>query len=189
MKRSNPVKKRAILSVAQKERIDDIASALDDNGYELYATENTAAAITSVSVTGSLWDLLGKFTAPHSTQLRETTAARLAELMDRGIDLDSDGPIDAVCIDLSYGSGHDVERPVHKDVGGLAMLGAANRRGLFVVSSPGQYLEVLEILAAGQQDVPDIRQELIAEARETTEAYTLDRAIANIPHLEYMAGL
>ncbi len=157
---------RALLSVYDKDGLVEFATALAAEGVELVSSGGTAAAlsdhgleVTEVStVTGSPEMLGGRVKTLHPA-IHGGILADLAkpshrdELAAAGIE-----PIQLVVSNL-YPFSQTVERPgvteaeaiEQIDIGGPAMIRAAakNHRWVGVVTSPAQYAEVAEAVAAG----------------------------------------
>ena len=185
---------RALLSVWDKDGVDDFARALVDLGWELVSSGGTASflveqglPVTTVEEVTAAPEMLGgrvKTLHPriHAGILaRRDLAEDAATLAEHDIE-----PIDLVCVSLYpfasvAGRRGATEAEVVEmiDVGGPSMLRAAakNFAHVAVVSSPSQYEDVLSELRAEGEVTLDTRRRLAREAFETTAAY--EATIAN----------
>jgi phosphoribosylaminoimidazolecarboxamide formyltransferase/IMP cyclohydrolase len=185
---------RALISVWDKARVDELAHGLVELGWELVASGQTAAhleelglVVTPVEeVTGSPEMLGGRVKTLHprihagilARREREDDVAALAE---HEIE-----PFDLVCVNLypfeRVAAQHGVreEEAVEMiDVGGPSMLRAAAKNFAHVVAvcRPEQYGPVLDELRARGEVSYETRRRLAAEAFARTAAY--EAAIAS----------
>ena len=179
-------RRRALLSVSDKTGLDAFARALAGHGFELVSTGGTAAAlrraglaVTDVaSVTGFPEIMDGRVKTLHPAVhggLLGRPGQDDAVMREQGITR-----IDLLVVNL-YPFRETVARPgctvdeaiEQIDVGGPAMLRAAakNHRAVMVVTDPGRYPEVLEALAGGDWEAPELRARLALEAFAHTSAY------------------
>ncbi len=149
--------KRALLSVWDKTGLADFARALDELGFELVASGNTAGALREVGVpVTAVEDVTG---APEMLDGRVKTlhprihGGLLADLGKEGhrADLESQSiePFDLVVSNLyPFTESPDIETI---DIGGPAMVRAAakNHAWVGVVTDPAQYDDVLAELRSG----------------------------------------
>ncbi|MBC7522637.1 MAG: bifunctional phosphoribosylaminoimidazolecarboxamide formyltransferase/IMP cyclohydrolase, partial [Sandarakinorhabdus sp.] len=185
---------RALLSVSDKSGLEALAAALVAHGVELVSTGGTAAALRGwghtvrdvAELTGSPEMMDGRVKTLHPRvhggllALRNDAAHRAA-MADNGI-----VPIDLAIINLypfaatvAKGAGRD-EVIENIDIGGPAMVrsSAKNHEFVGIVTSPGQYAEVIAALHAndGATDLA-LRKRLAAAAFAHTAAY--DAAVAS----------
>jgi phosphoribosylaminoimidazolecarboxamide formyltransferase / IMP cyclohydrolase len=184
--------RRALISVYDKDRLEDLARALSDAGVSIVSTGSTAERIAATGVgvtpveelTGFPECLDGRVKTLHPrvhagilADLRlESHAAQLADL---GIE-----PFDLVVSNLypfrqTVASGATPDECVEQiDIGGPSMVRAAakNHPSVAVVTSPNQYDELLAALASGGYTLAQ-RQRLAADAFAHTASY--DVAVAS----------
>jgi len=184
--------RRALISVHDKDRLDELARALADAGVSIVSTGSTAARIAEAGVavtpveelTGFPECLDGRVKTLHPrvhagilADLRlESHAAQLADL---GIE-----PFDLVVSNLypfrrTVASGASPDECIEQiDVGGPAMVRAAakNHPSVAVVTSPSQYDDLLAALTSDGFTRAQ-RQRLAAEAFAHTASY--DTAVAS----------
>ena len=184
--------KRALVSVYDKTDLLEVARALIDAGAEIVSTGSTAATIAAAGlpvtaiedVTGFPECLDGRVKTLHPkvhagllADLRlESHRAQLAEL---GIE-----PFDLLISNLypftaTVASGASPDACIEQiDIGGPAMVrsSAKNHASVAVITSPEQYPQLLEALAAGGFTLRE-RQVLAAEAFVHTATY--DVAVAS----------
>ncbi|OHE63258.1 MAG: bifunctional phosphoribosylaminoimidazolecarboxamide formyltransferase/IMP cyclohydrolase [Treponema sp. GWB1_62_6] len=185
------MKKRALISVFDKEGILDLASYLVGAGWELLSTGGTAKhlkenglAVTDVSaVTGFPECLDGRVKTLHPAVhagllARRSDKAHMETLAKLGL-----GTIDLVCVNLypffeKVQAGLSLEDTVEFiDIGGPTMLRSAakNYPDVIVLTDPGDYGATIEGLKAGS--VPhDFRKRLAGKVFDLTSAY--DAAVA-----------
>ncbi len=191
MNRDLVVPRRALLSVADKDGLPELARALHAHGVELVSTGGTARLLAEAglpvrevsAVTGFPEILDGRVKTLHP-RIHAGLLARAgrdeAALAALGIDA-----IDLVVVNL-YPFERGVEQPEIAesdaveliDVGGPAMLRAAakNFARVAVVCDPAQYSTLLESLAGCGGTRLELRRRLAAAAFARTAAY--DAAIA-----------
>jgi len=177
--------KRALLSVWDKTGLVELARGLEELGFELVASGNTAAALGEAGVpVTAVEDVTG---APEMLEGRVKTlhprihGGLLADLGKAGhrADLEAHGiaPFDLVVCNLyPFREQPGIETI---DIGGPAMVRAAakNHAWVGVVTSPAHYEQVLDELRTNQGTLADeTRRRLALEAFAHTAAY--DAAIA-----------
>ncbi len=184
--------RRALISVYDKDRLEEVARALAGAGVAIVSTGSTATRIAAAGVavtpveelTGFPECLDGRVKTLHPrvhagilADLRlESHAEQLVEL---GIE-----PFDLVVSNLypfrqTVASGATPDECVEQiDIGGPSMVRAAakNHPSVAVVTSPGQYDELLAALGAGGYTLAQ-RRRLAAEAFSHTASY--DVAVAS----------
>ena len=180
----------ALLSVYDKNGIEDFARALANDGWRIYASGGTARALAAAGITTvDVADLVGGGAILghrvvtlsreiHAGLLARPVAEDLAELDALGVPF-----IDLVCVDL-YPLADEIERPgatpesvIEKtDIGGPTMLRSAAKGRRIVVSLPGQRAEVLAWLAQGEPDAAAFRDALAARAEAVIADYCLASA-------------
>jgi phosphoribosylaminoimidazolecarboxamide formyltransferase/IMP cyclohydrolase len=184
--------RRALISVYDKGRLEELARALDEAGVAIVSTGSTAARIAGAGVpvtpveelTGFPECLDGRVKTLHPrvhagilADLRlESHAAQLADL---GIE-----PFDLVVSNLypfreTVLSGATPDECVEQiDIGGPSMVRAAakNHPSVAIVTSPNQYDDLLDALESGGFTLAQ-RQRLAADAFAHTASY--DVAVAS----------
>jgi phosphoribosylaminoimidazolecarboxamide formyltransferase/IMP cyclohydrolase len=184
--------KRALLSVYDKAGLVELAAALHGAGAELVSTGSTAKTIEQAGIPVTrVEDLTGfpecldgrvKTLHPrvHAGLLADlSNPAHDRELADLGI-----APFQLLVSNLypferTVASGATPPEIIEQiDIGGPAMVRAAakNHGSVAVVTSPGQYGDVVKALANGGFDEPE-RRRLAAQAYAHTAAY--DAAVAS----------
>ena len=185
------MKRRALVSVSDKEGVAEFARRLSELGFEIISTGGTARALGEAGVevipvsdvTGEPEILGGRVKTLHPKIHGGILADlenpdQVVELVDQGI-----GPIDLVCVNLypfeeTIAGGAPEKKAIEQiDIGGPAMLRAAakNFRSVTVVPSPEFYEEVLADLATGEV-LLETRRRLALAAFNRTAAY--DAAIS-----------
>ncbi|MFN1835935.1 bifunctional phosphoribosylaminoimidazolecarboxamide formyltransferase/IMP cyclohydrolase [Balneola sp. MJW-20] len=191
----NPLKiKRALLSVSDKSRLEELARALDNAGVELISTGGTAKAIAGFGIavkdvseiTGFQECLDGRVKTLHpmvhgGILARTSHNADLEEINELGIE-----PIELVVVNL-YPFKDTVAKPditpaeatEFIDIGGPTMIRAAakNFAHVCILSQPGQYNDFLNELSDGEGISFDTRKRLGRDAFAHTADY--DAAISN----------
>ena len=185
------MKRRALVSVSDKEGVANFARRLHEMGFEIVSTGGTARSLEEAGVpvvavsevTGAPEILKGRVKTLHPrihggilADLEDPD--QVVELVDHDI-----GPIDLVCVNLYpfeetvAGGASEGEAVEQIDVGGPAMIRAAakNFRSVTVVPDPAFYDEVLDALEGGEVPL-ETRLRLALEAFRKTAAY--DAAIA-----------
>jgi phosphoribosylaminoimidazolecarboxamide formyltransferase / IMP cyclohydrolase len=179
---------RALISVWDKDGVDELAHGLVELGWELVSSGGTAAfltehglAVTSVEeVTGAPELLGGRVKTLHPAIHAGILARRdlpedLEVLAEQGIE-----PIDLVCVDLYPFTTAAARRDRTEaeiveliDVGGPTMLRAAAKNFAHVtaVSSRAQYGQVLDELRTHGEVTLATRRRLATEAFATSAAY------------------
>ncbi len=188
--------RRALVSVSDKQRLVEVATALHDAGITIVSTGSTAARIAEANlpvtpveqVTGFPECLDGRVKTLHPGVHAGLLAdPRLPEHTRQLDDLGIAG-FDLLVVNLypftdTVASGADADACIEQiDIGGPAMVRAAakNHARMAVITSPDQYDELLDAVAAGgftQQE----RTVLAVHAFAATAAY--DVAVAS-----WMAG-
>lgn len=183
---------RALLGVADRTGLVELARGLVECGVELVATDGTRkvladaglSALAVSSVTGFPEMLDGRVKTLHPAihagiLARRDTPAHLATLEAHGI-----LPIDMVVVSLypfveTLASGADEATVIENiDIGGPTLIRAAakNSDAVTVLVSPLQYVPILEELRRHGVITPATRRRLAAEAFAATAAY--DTAVA-----------
>ena len=191
MSERTPIK-RALVSVYDKARIDELAQALTAAGVEIVSTGSTAQALAAAGaqvtpveqVTGFPECLDGRVKTLHPKVHAGILADRRLEThRDQLVELGVDA-FDLVVSNLypfseTVASGADFDECIEKiDIGGPSMVrGAAkNHANVAIVTSPAQYDRLFEALQASGTTL-DERRALAAEAFAHTAAY--DVAVAS----------
>ncbi len=192
---------RALLSVANRDGIADLARELRALGVEMYATDGTREALAAEDIeVASVTDLTdgqttvgGQVKTFHHAVYAGILARRdrpeqLAELESQGI-----GLIDLVVVNVKpfapaigvklIGIDEAIEMI---DVAGAALLGAAarNAAGVTAASDPRHYATIVSELQAYGGVSPEVRARLAAEAFSTVAAYHAEIAA----YLNQIAG-
>ena len=184
--------RRALVSVYDKTGLIELGQALAAAGVEIVSTGSTAARLSEAGVavtpveqlTGFPECLDGRVKTLHprvhagilADRRLESHRAQLAEL---GVE-----PFDLVVVNLypftqTVASGATPDECVEQiDIGGPSMVRAAakNHPSVAVITSPAQYVQVTEALAAGGTSL-ETRQRLAAQAFAHTASY--DIAVAS----------
>ncbi|MDR0601784.1 MAG: bifunctional phosphoribosylaminoimidazolecarboxamide formyltransferase/IMP cyclohydrolase, partial [Treponema sp.] len=185
------MKRRALISVYDKDGIDGLAAFLDDSGWEILSTGGTARTlrdrnipVTDISaVTGFPECLDGRVKTLHPAVHAGLLAKRNEKSHMETLDKLALGPIDLVCVNLypffeKSGEGLSLDETVEFiDIGGPAMLRSAakNFRDVIVLTDPADYGETVAALKSGK--VPEaLRKRLAARVFTLTSAY--DAAVA-----------
>lgn len=183
--------KRALLSVADKTGIVDLARGLAAFGCEIVSTGGTAAALREAGVPVSPLETLtgfpeilgGRVKTLHPAVHGGLLAVRADERHTEELSRHGIRPIDLVAVTLypfeaalARGSGDPVLIE-EIDIGGVTMLRAAakNFHDVVVLSDPAQYGRALEEIARTHDVSLETRRRLAREAFRRTSAY--DRAI------------
>ena len=186
--------RRALISVFDKEGVDEFARGLAELGWELVSSGGTASflaeaglPVTTVESVTMAPEMLGGRVKTLHPRIHAGILARreldedIQALDEQQIDL-----IDLVCVSLypftrvaDQPGATEAEIVEMIDVGGPSMLRAAakNFAHVTVVSSRSQYDSVLTELREHGDTRPETRQRLARQAFETTSAY--EAAISN----------
>lgn len=170
--------RRAIVSVWDKDGVDDLARSLHRHGFEILSTSKTAAAIRKVGVpvteisdyTGSPEILGGRVKTLHP----KISGGILTTRQDTSV-----APIDMVVCNLypfeeGVDSGCSDDELIELiDIGGVTLLRAAAKNHLYVVVVPGwkHYNTVISELDASGAIGSKLRRELALRAFEITSRY------------------
>ncbi|HKX18472.1 MAG TPA: bifunctional phosphoribosylaminoimidazolecarboxamide formyltransferase/IMP cyclohydrolase [bacterium] len=183
--------KRALLSVADKAGIVELARGLAALGCEIISTGGTAAALREAGVPVSPLETLtgfpeilgGRVKTLHPAVHGGLLAVRAEQRHTDELERHGIRPIDLVAVTLypfaaalARGSG-EAALIEEIDIGGVTLLraGAKNFHDVIVLSDPAQYGPVLEELREGRGVRLETRRGLAREAFRRTAAY--DRAI------------
>ena len=190
---SDPVIRRALLSVSDKTGLEELARYLDGAGVELISTGGTAAAIKNAGLpvkdiaehTGFPEMMDGRLKTLHPKVHGGLLAIRGREDHDRAAAEHGIAPIDLLVVNLypfeatvARGAGTD-ECIENIDIGGPAMIRAAakNHASVTVVVDPEDYARVIsEMQSRGGATSLELRRSLAAKAYARTAAY--DAAIS-----------
>lgn len=185
------MKKRALISVFEKNGILDLASFLNETGWEIISTGGTAKhlkendiPVTDVSsVTGFPECLGGRVKTLHPAIHAGILAKRGDPTHRETLEKQSFSPIDMVCVNLypffdKAQAGLPLDETVEFiDIGGPAMLRSAakNFHDVIALTDPSDYTETIAQLKAGS--VSDaFRKRLAGKVFNLTSAY--DAAIS-----------
>jgi phosphoribosylaminoimidazolecarboxamide formyltransferase/IMP cyclohydrolase len=188
------VRRRALISVYEKEGVDAFARALHELGFELVSSGGTASfleeqglPVTRVEDVTNAPEMLGGRVKTLHPRIHAGILAR-RELAEDRATLEEHGiePFDLVCVNLypfaSVAGRRGVTEPEVVemiDVGGPSMLRSAAKNFAHVaaVSSAEQYETVLSELREQGEVTLETRRHLAQEAFQTTAAY--EATIAN----------
>ncbi len=180
----------ALISVYNKDGLEEFADGLAAHGFKIYASGGTAKRIgeagiqvTDVAELVGDGSILGHRVVTlsrevHAALLAQKTPEDLAELERLGIPL-----IDLVAVDMyplrdaianSDSTEHDVIEQT--DIGGPTMLRSAAKGRRIVLSRVEQRPEVLKWLADGRPDEEEFRRQLAGIAELETAVYILESA-------------
>lgn len=184
--------RRALISVYDKNRLEEIGKALNDSGVQILSTGSTAKTlaaagipVTEVSeITGFPEIMGGRVKTLHPTihsgiLADQNNSEHMSAIKNLGIE-----PFDLIIINLypfaqTIASGANFAECIEQiDIGGPSMLrGAAKNHGsVAVISKTSQYDEVITSIAAGGF-TDEERKALALEVFRTTAEY--DLTIAN----------
>lgn len=180
--------KVALLSVYNKDGIEDFAGELSNLGYEVYASGGTAKRLSQAGVSVKDVSSLvgGDAILGHRvvTLSREISAGLLADKHSEQdmAELESLGLpfIDLVCVDMypleeTIGREDSALKDVTEqtDIGGPTMLRCAAKGRRVVVSHPSQRQEVIKWLKDGRPEETAFLEELAARAEYESARYIL----------------
>ncbi|MDR2633946.1 MAG: bifunctional phosphoribosylaminoimidazolecarboxamide formyltransferase/IMP cyclohydrolase [Treponema sp.] len=185
------MKKRALISVFNKEGISDFASFLAASGWEILSTggtfrylqEQQIPAIDVKTITGFPESLDGRVKTLHPAIHGALLAKRRNPSHREALEKAGIAPIDLVCVNLypffekvQAGLSHE-ETLEFIDIGGSAMLRSAakNYQDVIVLSDPSDYPQVMAALKEGDLS-QDRRKALAGKGFALTSAY--DGAVA-----------
>lgn len=182
----------ALLSVSDKNGIEELAKALADAGVRLLSTGGTATALRNAGLdvtdvaehTGAQEMMAGRVKTLHPTVHGGILGRRGVDndvMNERGI-----APIDYVVVNLYPFAATVAKENVsfadaieNIDIGGPAMVRSAakNHASVTIVTDPSDYSRVIESLNASEEDKQALRFDLAVKAFEHTAQY--DGMIAN----------
>lgn len=180
----------ALISVFNKQGIDEFAKNLSDLGWKIYASGGTAKTIkdAGIDVTDTSELTRGGEILGHRvvTLSREIYAGILADKSeDHQKELESLGipNIDLVCVDM-YPLSEEIANPesteqsvIEKtDIGGPTLLHAAAKGRRIVLSRPDYRVKTIEWLKAGKPDENKFLKELAAIAEHDVAEYLIESA-------------
>lgn len=180
--------KHALISVSDKRGVIDLARSIMEHGYTIVSTGGTARtlrengiAVTEVSdVTGFPEIMNGRVKTLHprihgGILCDRSQPAHVAQMETHGI-----APFDIVVVNLYpfqavvENDPEDIKQIIENiDIGGPCLLRAAakNHAHCLVVSDPGDYPRVIDMLSAGAVDDPDTRRFFAWKAFDHTSRY------------------
>jgi phosphoribosylaminoimidazolecarboxamide formyltransferase/IMP cyclohydrolase len=181
------MKKRALLSVYDKNGIVELASSLLNTGWEILSTGGTAAHLTQNGVRVSDVSAVTGFPECLGGRVKTLHPAIHAGLLARRGDPSHLGtleklhiqPIDLVCVNLypffekaQAGLAFD-ETVEFIDIGGPTMLRSAakNFQDVVVLTDPADYPAVISALSTDDGVPPALRKRLAGKAFNLTSAY------------------
>ncbi|MFO7296919.1 MAG: bifunctional phosphoribosylaminoimidazolecarboxamide formyltransferase/inosine monophosphate cyclohydrolase [Proteobacteria bacterium] len=190
---SDPVIRRALLSVSDKTGLEELARFLHGAGVELISTGGTAAAIKNAGLpvkdiaehTGFPEMMDGRLKTLHPKVHGGLLAIRGREDHDRAAAEHGIAPIDLLVVNLypfeaTVARGASTDECIENiDIGGPAMIRAAakNHASVTVVVDPEDYARVIsEMQSRGGSTSLELRRYLAAKAYARTAAY--DAAIS-----------
>lgn len=191
---NSPRIQRALISVSDKAGLAEFARGLSAAGVELYSTGGTRQALEAEGL--AVRDVAAYTGFPEMLDGRVKT---LHPKVHGGILCRHDHPEDMQALakhgiitfelvvvnlypfeqTIARGDATDAEAIEQIDIGGPSLVRAAAKNHAFVTvaTSPTQYIEILELVAAGGATSLEIRRRLAGEAFDHTARY--DRAIAD----------
>jgi phosphoribosylaminoimidazolecarboxamide formyltransferase / IMP cyclohydrolase len=192
---------RALLSVADRAGVADLARELLDQGIEVYATDGTrtelseaGVEVAAISELTAMPELIGGQVKTYHPQVYAGILARrhvpedLQSLADHGI-----GTIDVVVVNIRPFAPQVGRRVVGLDealemidAGGLSLLGAAARNfgGVAAVCDPADYPVLLQEIREHGAVSADVRQRFAAKAFAEVAAYQGEVAA----YLDHISG-
>jgi phosphoribosylaminoimidazolecarboxamide formyltransferase/IMP cyclohydrolase len=193
---------RALLSVANRDGIADLARELVLLGVEIFATDGTRSVLESEGVAvrpiGDLTEMPvlagGTVKTFHPHVYAGVLARRHVPEDMAGLEAQGIAPIDLVVVNVrefapQVGAGVlPIDEAVERiEVGGLALLAAAARNfaGVTVACRPSQYEGIVDELQRYGQVSPETRQRLAAEAFAAVAAYEAEVSA----YLHHIAGV
>lgn len=176
------MKRRALISVTDRDGIGELAKALIQSNFEIIATTGTAQAlraygceVTSIEQVTGVGELAGgRVKTLHPNVFAAILADRDSREEMAELEKEAITPIDIVIVNLyDFQSKPSVEEI---DIGGVALIRAAakNHRFVTVIPDPTLYQEMIDSLPMGLTD--SRRQELAALAFATTMRYEMEIA-------------
>jgi len=180
--------KRALISVSDKQGLEELARALAARGVEILSTGGTARALAAAGIavkdvarhTGFPEMMDGRLKTLHPKVHGGLLAIRGNAEHARAAAAHGIEPIDLLVVNLypfedTVAGGASYETAVENiDIGGPAMIRAAakNHAAVTVVVDPADYARVLAAMAANDgATTPELRQALAAKAFARTAAY------------------
>src|SRR5690606_32100428 len=190
---SDPVIRRALLSVSDKTGLEELARHLHESGVELISTGGTAAALKRAGLpvkdvsehTGFPEMMDGRLKTLHPKVHGGLLAIRGRPDHDRAAEEHGIAPIDLLVVNLypfeeTVARGASPEECVENiDIGGPAMIRAAakNHASVAVLVDPEDYPRIIETMRnLGGATSLELRKSLAAKAFARTAAY--DAAIS-----------
>ncbi|MGX4670448.1 bifunctional phosphoribosylaminoimidazolecarboxamide formyltransferase/IMP cyclohydrolase [Cerasibacillus sp. JNUCC 74] len=181
------MKRRALMSVSNKQGITEFAKGLMENDYEIISTGGTLKALQQQGisvipvdeVTGFPEILDGRVKTLHPFIHGGLLAKRENELHRQELDKYNITPIDMVVVNLypfketlnkQTASKEDIIENI--DIGGPSMLRAAakNYQSVTVIVDPNDYEDVLQVVKGGEVTL-EKRQQLAAKVFQHTASY------------------
>ena len=187
-------RRRALLSVSNKEGVVELGQGLVERGWEVLSTGGTARAlkeggvpVTEVAETTGHPEMMGGRVKTLHPAIHAGLLARRANPQDmEELEAQGYGPIDLVAVNL-YPFRETVARPdttlavamENVDIGGPTMIRAAakNHRDVWVVVDPTDYGRVLEAVDGDSADDGPLKRELAAKVFQHIASY--DAAVAD----------
>ncbi len=170
---------RALISVSNKEKLEEFAGALHDMNYEIISTGGTHRFLTGHGIPATKVEELTGFPEILNGRVKTLHPAIHGGIMAKSEeDLSGTGiePIDVVVVNLyqfeKFSDAKEDDMIENIDIGGVALLRAAakNYRRVLVVSSPEQYDEVITLLSSGAA-TEKVRRRYAMEAFALTASY------------------
>ena len=185
------MKRRALVSVTNRDGLVELVTALIQSNYEVVATSGTARTlqvsgiqVTSISeVTGVAELAGGRVKSLHPNIFAGILCDRDSQEEMAELEHSHISPIDIVVVNLyDFASNPTIEAI---DIGGTALMRAAakNHRFVTVLAHPNLYQEFIDSLPLGLSD--HRRQELAGIAFATTMQYEMEIARHFAPSLRY----
>jgi phosphoribosylaminoimidazolecarboxamide formyltransferase/IMP cyclohydrolase len=181
--------KRALISVSDKQGLDELARVLVNSGYEILSTSGTAAYLRKAGIgVIEISDYTG-FTETSDGRVKTLHTKLYTDILGRPAD------IQMVVVNLypfeeKMREGLSAKEMIEFiDIGGVTLLrGAAkNFEYVTVVSSPEQYQEVISFLKEGSQIPEELRARFARQAFQRTAIY--DAAVTSYLSEEPSGGI
>ncbi len=192
---------RALISVSDKRGVVEFAKGLEKLGFEIVSTGGTYRILKESGIEAIEIDEVTKFPECFEGRVktlnpyihggilhRRDKQSHLDQARELGVEA-----IDLVCVNLypfkaTIERTDDFEEIIENiDIGGPAMVRSAakNFESVIIVTDPGDYAPVIEMLESGNDSV-EMRRNLMIKAFEHTAAY--DSMIANYMNRRFNEG-
>ncbi|MFA6999509.1 MAG: bifunctional phosphoribosylaminoimidazolecarboxamide formyltransferase/IMP cyclohydrolase [Candidatus Paceibacterota bacterium] len=183
--------KTALVSVFNKDGLEEIVKLLSGYGVEIISTGGTADFIKKLGIEVTEVETITNFPAVFGGRVKTLAPQIFGGILNRRDNEDDQkekvlhniGDIDLVIVDLypfeeTLASGANEEEIIEKiDIGGISLIRAAakNFKDVVVIPSKHQYKKMEEILEKGNETTLEERKKFAGDAFGVTNTY--DRAI------------